>query len=114
MPSHSDNQPAILQERRVLQAFCKADAAVLRNAGRLLSSYRWRESVHQIIFTCLSSVSTGGPLSLRERLAACATRKGFPDINWEEFFPTQPISAQESEERLRQLLDLDNAGPGEK
>lgn len=110
MQSQPDNRPAIDRERRVLQALCAGDRKVLESAVGLLAVYRWREAVHQIIFTCLSSFSASGHVSLRERLAACATRKGFPDVDWEEFFPPDPISGGESEERLQQLLDLDSAG----
>lgn len=93
-----------------MQALCAGDRKVLESAVDLLAVYRWREPVHQIIFTCLSSFSASGHVSLRERLAACTTRKGFPDVDWEGFFPATPISGREAEELVRQLLDLDKAG----
>ncbi|HEV2352189.1 MAG TPA: hypothetical protein VG028_20335 [Terriglobia bacterium] len=108
MASQFDDRRAIVQERRVLQALCNRDPKVMESAGRLLAGYRWREPVHQIIFACLSGISAGGPLSLRERLAGCATRKGFPDVDWEEFFPVHPISSQEAEGRVRLLLDQES------
>lgn len=108
MASHSDDRPTILKERRVLQALCKGDSEVLKTAVRLLSVRRWREPIHQIIFKCLASLSAGGPLTLRERLAECTTRKGFPDVDWELFFTSHSISSQDGEELMRQLRDLDN------
>ncbi|HLY59562.1 MAG TPA: hypothetical protein VKV95_02235 [Terriglobia bacterium] len=110
MDNRIDDRPAIDQERRVLRAFCKGDRKVLDAAAQLLAQYKWREPVHQIIFNCLTGFPAGGPLTLRERLAACATRKGFPDVDWEEFFPPIPISDLESNELLRQLLDLSKSG----
>jgi hypothetical protein len=110
MDSRIDDRAAIDQERRVLQALCKGDRKALNSAEQLLAQYKWRDPVHQIIFNCLTGIPAGGPLTLRERLAACATRKGFPDVDWETYFPSHPISGHEAEERLRQLLDSDKSG----
>lgn len=104
MTRHSTELAAIVKERRILQALCQHDRNALESAARFIAEYRWREPIHQIIFNCLRGLSHGGPLTRRERLAECATRKGFPDVDWEAFFPPHPISALESEERLRQLL----------
>ena len=109
MESHLNDRPAIDRERRVLQALSTADRKVIESAARLLARYSWREPVHQIIFNCLSRLSTFNPVSLRERLAECATRKGFPDIDWEKVFHPNPISGREAEELMRQLLDSDKA-----
>jgi len=109
MASHSEYRLTILEERRILQALCQGDLKVLKTAARLLSGHRWREPIHQIIFSCLTSCSAGGPLALREQLIECATRKGFPDIDWGDFFSSHPISTQEAEELMRQLRDSDRA-----
>src|SRR5258708_21636755 len=109
MASHFDDRPAIAQERRVLQALCQGDSNLLKTSEHLLSGYGWREPIHQIIFICLAGFAAGGPLTLRERLAECATRKGFPDVNWEEFFPPHPIPSQQAEALMRQLRDSETA-----
>lgn len=110
MESHLNDRLAIDRERRVLEALCNGDQKVLESTLRLLAAYRWREPVHQIIFSCLTGFVAASHLSLREQLAACATRKGFPDIDWEKFFLPNPISGREAEELMRKLLDSDKAG----
>jgi hypothetical protein len=77
----------------------------------LLAGYGWREPVHQVIFTCLAGLRAMSPLTLRERLAECATRKGFPDVDWAEFFPASAISVGECVVIVRQLLEGDMADP---
>jgi hypothetical protein len=111
MASHPDDQPTIFKERRVLQALCLGDSKTFNVAQRLLSGHRWREPIHQIVFSCLTSFPAGGTLALRERLTECATRKGFPDIEWDDFFPPHPISTQEAEQLMRQLRDSDPEEP---
>src|SRR5690349_12514708 len=106
MAKHADDQPTLLMERRVLQALCQGDSNVLQSAKSLLSRYLWHEPIHQIIFGCLASSSACGPVALRERLAECATRKGFPDVDWGDFFPPHPISTREAEKLILQLWDL--------
>jgi len=88
----------------VLQALCTQGPEYLKSAGSLLAGYGWREPIHQIIFTCLTGLSARSPLTVRERLAECATRKGFPDVDWAEFFPASVISTGEFAVILRQLL----------
>jgi len=105
MASHSDDHSTILKERHVLQALCVGDSNSQKTAGNLLSGYRWREPIHQIIFSCLMGFSAAGHATLREQLAECATRKGFPDVEWEDFFTLQPISTQEVEALMEQLSE---------
>lgn len=107
MSSLLDDPSTILKERRVLQALCVGDLDVLKTAERLLSAHRWREPIHQIIFSCLIGFSAIGHIAVREQLAECATRKGFPDVEWEDFFTPHPISTQEVEELMRQLHGSD-------
>ena len=114
MASHSDSHTTILEERLVLQALCVEDLNLLKTARNLLSGYRWREPVHQVIFACLKSFSAAGHTALHEQLAECTTRKGFPDVEWEDFFPPEPISTREAEKLIRQMRDSTRAGtPGQ-
>ncbi len=42
-------------------------------------------------------------VTLREQLSGCATRRGFPDVAWEEFFQPVSVSREEAEELMQQL-----------
>jgi hypothetical protein len=105
MTNPPDNRSVVAQERRVLQELCTRGPEFLKAAESLLAGYGWREPTHQVIFNCLSGLSARGPLTLRECLAACATRKGFPDIDWTELFQPQPFSTQEAEVLILRLRD---------
>jgi hypothetical protein len=95
-------------EQNVLRALCQADLQSLKTVASHLSGFRWREPIHQIIFSCLSNFLADGPHSRRERLAECATRKGFPDVDWDNFFSPGKIQARGVDELIRQLIDVDH------
>jgi hypothetical protein len=105
MTNESHARAIVVMEQDVLQALCRGDSHLLKTEGSQLSGYRWREPIHQIIFTCLSNLLAGGPHSLRERLAECATRKGFPDVDWDDFFSLRPVPTLGAEELIRQLIE---------
>ena len=105
MTSKPECHAIVVLERSVLQVLCHGDSQPLKTAASQLSEYRWREPIHQIIFGCLNNLLAGGPHSLRERLAECATRKGFPDVEWDDFFSPRQFPAQGADELIRQLID---------
>ena|SRR5690349_22629260 len=106
MNLHEDSS-TVEQERLILQALCTQGPKFLKAAESLLAGYNWQEPIHQVIYTCLTSFSGRSPMTIRERLAECATRKGFPDVEWEEFFPACVISTSEFAAIIRQLLEVD-------
>jgi len=79
------------------------DGAQRNLYAHLLSGYEWREPMNQIIFHCLLLVPRRAGEALREHLAACATRKGFPEFDWVEFFLAQPTTQEELEAFIREL-----------
>lgn len=95
-------------ERQVLQAMCQgtAEGSVLELGKRTLVRYRWREFLHQVIFEVLAGLPGDFPGVIREQLPARLTRKGFPDVSWEDFFRPHALAKQEVERRMRQLADL--------
>jgi hypothetical protein len=88
-------------ERQVLRALCQGalDSRAKLNA---LRSYRWRESVHQVIFNFLISMPGTNAELMREQLPAYLTRRGFPDFDL-SWFRTN-IPAEEDVDSLIQRL----------
>jgi hypothetical protein len=100
------DEPSILRaERQVLQALCQdtPDRSLLPTARKLLLKYKWREPIHKVIFECLVSHPSGAPFALRDQLPARMTRKGFPEVDWEEFFRPLTLSREEAKNLMRQL-----------
>lgn len=93
-------------ERRVLQVLCggHADRSVRHTAKRLLTNYRWREPVHEVIFEALLSIPSDDPVFIRDQLPARMTRKGFPDVAWEEIFKPHALSKDQAEGLMMQLV----------
>lgn len=93
-------------ERRVLQALCQGTREGFVRAGvrDLLREYRWREPVHEVIFKILLELPTEDPNVIRSLLPERLTRKGFPDVEWEEFFRPHSLSLEEAERIIHQLL----------
>ncbi len=93
-------------ERRVLQALCRGTrGGSVRDVGKLLlQNYRWREASHQAIFDALISIPSEDPLVIRDQLPSRITRRGFPDVAWEEIFKAHGLSKDEAERLMRQLV----------
>jgi hypothetical protein len=92
-------------ERRVLQALCQGTSwdSLLAAAKKHLADYRWHDPVHQVIFECRLRFARDRGLPLRDYLPGCVTRKGFPDLDWEEFFKPVSCSRSEIESLMREL-----------
>lgn len=107
MPNRSDDRPIIDAERYLLQALCQeaSEGSIRETARRVLKDYRWREAIHKIVFDCLIDFPSDVPLAIRDQLPGRVTRKGFPDVPWEEFFQPISISRQEAEDLMQQLCD---------
>jgi hypothetical protein len=89
-------------ERAILRAICHPSLRDdLREIARArLVSYKWQAEDHRIIFAAVSSIRNTKTASLREQLPACATRMGFPDIDWEFL-----SGAEEPMAGIAQLID---------
>ncbi len=94
-------------EHLVLCALCQGtpEGSVQETARVILQSYHWREPLHQVIFNVLMSIPTESPAMIRNQLPARLTRKGFPDVAWEDFFRPHSLSREEVERLMRQLRD---------
>jgi hypothetical protein len=83
----SDSKPLIAAERAVLRRLCETGlAGVAPDAVGLLTRYPWAVPDHRTIFEALVRLRSVSPGSLRGRLPAEATRMGFPEIAWDNFF----------------------------
>ena len=51
-----------------------------------LRPHRWQDSEHRVVFEALTALPDRDATELREQLPAQATRMGFPDVNWENYF----------------------------
>jgi hypothetical protein len=72
-PSPSANAPTTATAKR---------AAILAQ----LRTHRWQDPEHRVVFEALTMLPGREAAELREQLPAQATRMGFPDVNWEEYF----------------------------
>ncbi len=98
--------PPAQMEKRVLGALCGMDRRdSLRQAARvMLSSYRWAEPMHEIIFEAILSLPTAGRDALSRELPAWLTRRGFPDFDLQGL--SHAVSAREARDLMRQLAGL--------
>jgi hypothetical protein len=101
MPAKDDDQSVVDRERQVLRAVCHG-ALDSRANLTTLRSYRWRESVHQVIFDLLISMPSANAELICEQLPARLTRRGFPDFDL-SWFRTK-IPAEEDVDMLIQRL----------
>jgi len=79
-------------ESRILRALCcnpssrtdisSAQAIILAQ----LRPHRWQNPEHRVVFEALTALPGRDATELREQLPAQATRMGFPDVNWENYF----------------------------
>jgi len=103
MPKDPNGEPVVEVEREVLQALCQG-ALDPRASLNTLRSYRWRESLHQVIFDFLISMPGANPELMREQLPAHLTRRGFPDFDLTWLQPN--TLAEKDVERLIPRLRL--------
>lgn len=93
-------------ERRVLIALCSCDwkASGNSNITAELHFYRWRNAEHRIVFEALERISPCDATTLRELLPAQATRMGFPDVDWQQYFVRDSNSDGDAQKLIRELL----------
>lgn len=92
-------------ERLILCALCQGtrEGSVREVARETLRQYRWREPLHATLFETIMSMPTESTAALREQLPSRLTRRGFPDVAWEDFFEPHSLSKQEVERMISKL-----------
>ncbi|MGH9756144.1 MAG: hypothetical protein ACRD4M_00255 [Candidatus Acidiferrales bacterium] len=94
-------------ELRVLRALCGDSLGVpeREDLTRKLENYEWSEEEHRVVFQAILSLRRADAASLREHLPGAATRMGFPDIFWEDYFVAGPGENMRFPELLRFLRE---------
>ena len=108
MPDDSSSNSIAFLELALLRWFCVSATSndSRKRALSTLPGYKWRGADHAIVFDALRKVSERDNRPLREQLPAIATRMGFPDIAWEDYFVgSAPVPEEEIFEILRKLAD---------
>jgi hypothetical protein len=85
-------------ESRILRALCSGPSAfdspathhASARAALLakLRAHRWQDPEHRVVFEALTWLPGRQAADLREQLPAQATRMGFPDVDWDQYFVT--------------------------
>lgn len=102
-----DETNSALLERAFLQSLCAIDARARSQASSALTlaKYVWWDQDNQIVFEALNQLSLDlSPLQLREQLPAQATRMGFPEVIWTNYFPPNETVAANIQLIIDQLV----------
>ena len=89
----------------MLRALCQArpGGPLRKNAELVLRDYRWREPLHGLVFGILVLCAGVAPEILPSQLPVLLTRRGFPDVAWEDLFEPHALSEEEAVRLIRQL-----------
>jgi len=94
-------------ERRLLRQLCRATLthAAWAKIARALREYTWRDIEHGLVYAAIQRLGSRDPQTLREQLPAQATRMGFPDIDWQMYFPgaEKPLARPSADRLVRQI-----------
>ncbi|MFZ0883394.1 MAG: hypothetical protein WAN14_08350 [Candidatus Acidiferrales bacterium] len=116
MPA-ADKSLAIFElERKILRALCREhanssapadlDAQSRASAVAELSSHKWQDAEHRIVFEALARLPGRDAAQVRGQLPAQATRMGFPDVQWEAYFASETPDAARSAGEFRRELEM--------
>lgn len=105
--SNSGIEEIVGLELEILRALCTSPqpAEECDQLLRELSSYDWRDPEHRVVYEAL--LRTRGRIggALQSEIAATATRMGFPDVEWGEYFGRGGIlQVAEVGSRIRGLI----------
>jgi len=103
MPSADSSRSIIELERQILSALCggNIDAADWSRLASRLALQAWSDPEHKVVYDALRAVRSNDANTRREQLPAQATRMGFPDVDWANYF-----AARESDPaKIDQLID---------
>jgi len=98
-------------EREVLRRLCAREttAAERADAAKRLAGYAWRSEDCGVVFEAMAKCPGFDAEGLRAELPALVTRKGFPEIEWAEYFAEEDPGAGR-EGSLRALIEQVLAG----
>jgi replicative DNA helicase len=78
-------------ERVLLRALCRTETSGTLRGTILnaLATHQFVEPEHAEIFAALRDIQSVGRVATRERIAAMLMRRGFPDLDLDEYFAAQ-------------------------
>jgi hypothetical protein len=78
-------------EHAILCALCGIGSASNRwdELKAEFSGYAWQKPEHTVVYEALRRIRARDQLTWREQLPAQATRMGFPDVDWAEYFTAE-------------------------
>jgi len=94
-------------ERDVLRQLCRArlTRSAWAEIERELGGYTWQDVEHGLVYAAIERLGHHHAAVLREQLPAQATRMGFPEINWQAYFPSQSSGPRTSNAaKIRRLI----------
>jgi len=102
-PPQEEETPAVEVERQLLCAMCsrRVSRKQIISAIDQLAGYAWLVPEHAIVFQAIRGALRLAHGSIRELLPAQATRNGFPDVEWPEYF----ARASDEETSLNELAN---------
>ncbi len=112
--STGPNQPDLIRaERQVLQALCQGtpQGSVRATAQHLLQAYRWRNPIHRVVYEVLMTIPTEAPDLIRDQLPSRLTRRGFPDVDWEDIFRPHSLTKDAAERLMQELIRSSESAP---
>jgi hypothetical protein len=71
-----------------------------------LLAYNWRKEEHRVVFDAISRLPGRSAAELCQQLPAQATRMGFPDVQWSDYFNSTRSVVPDAllEDLVRELL----------
>lgn len=108
MPDTGNPNSILSLELALLRAFCSSKnvCAARDQIASVLPGYKWQDPENAIVYAALCKVSGRDSQPLREQLSAIATRMGFPDVAWEDYFVADAAAEQEILELLSKLAAM--------
>jgi hypothetical protein len=106
LDSNSKVDKILELERLVLTSLCVSSGMGGRREPILadLSRHKWRAPEHRVVYEALMRLRNADPGAISAELPAMATRMGFPDVDWDNYFlPVADPAATEIEELIRRL-----------
>lgn len=101
-------------EREILRALCTCAQLNAERGGLLkaLASHSWGDAEHRVVYEALLRTVSRDSEALRSELPATATRMGFPDVDWGEYFrPSEVSVVKDVESRIRALAAASAKSP---
>lgn len=108
MPSADSSKPTTASERKILRALCGSRITPEdwhRFADRL-TGYNWESPEHKVVYDALCAIKSNAADTRRNELPAQATRMGFPDVDWVEYFVVDQINLAELDQLIGKLQSL--------